>query len=448
VLGGLLDEPWTEGAAVEMNFDGLVGPTHNFAGLAFGNVASTKNARQLSSPRAAVLEGLAKMAAVHALGVPQGLLPPQERPRLDVLRRLGFEGDDGAVVGRAAREAPGLLASVYSASAMWAANAATVSPSADTRDGRVHLTAANLVSSLHRSLEAESTGRALRRIFAGERFVVHDALPACETLGDEGAANHTRLHDGGAGLEVFVYGRAAGGARPRRFPARQTREASEAVARLHGVRRALFVRQNPEAIDAGAFHNDVVAVGHERVLLWHEDAFADASDIETMRRELAEEGVELLSWRVSRKELSLSEAIETYLFNSQIVTTEAGWVLVAPAECERSAAARSVIARLTTEGLASVRFLEVRQSMRNGGGPACLRLRVELTDAEREEVKPTCVFTPALHRTLVAWAQRHYRETLAPADLADPALIEESRAALDELTQILDLGGDFYDFQR
>ncbi len=431
-----------------MNFDGLVGPTHNFAGLALGNIASEKNARQVSNPRAAVLEGLAKMAAVHGLGVPQGLLPPQERPRLDVLRRLGFEGKDAAIVARAARQAPRLLASVYSASAMWAANAATVSPSADTEDGRVHFTAANLVSSLHRSLEAESTTRALRRIFAGERFVVHDPLPASDTFGDEGAANHTRLHNGSDGLEVFVYGRAATGPRPQRFPARQTLEASEAVARLHRIGRVIFVRQNPEAIDAGAFHNDVVSVGHERVLLWHEDAFANMTDVDRLADELAGLGVELVSWRIARDELSLEEAVETYLFNSQIVTTAAGWVLLAPAECERSKAARAVIARLKTEGLADARFLEVRQSMRNGGGPACLRLRVELTDEERAQVRPTCVFSETLHRALTQWARRHYREALAPTDLADPSLIDEVRTALDELTQILGLGDDFYDFQR
>ena len=431
-----------------MNFDGLVGPTHNFAGLAPGNLASAKNARHVSSPQAAVLEGLAKMSAVHALGVPQGLLPPQERPRLDVLRRLGFEGDDAALVAQAARDAPSLLAAVYSASAMWAANAATVSPSVDTADGRVHLTAANLVSSLHRSLEPESTARALRRVFPSDRFVVHDPLPACDTLGDEGAANHIRLHDGGEGVEVFVYGRATDGPRPKRYPARQTRQASEAVARLHGVRRSLFVRQSPAAIDAGAFHNDVVSVGHERVLLWHEDAFADADAVDTMARALAEQGLELVDWKVARDELSLAEAVETYLFNSQIVSTAAGWVLVAPTECERSDAARNVIARLKTDGLADAHFLDVRQSMRNGGGPACLRLRVELTDDERADVLDTCVFSEQLHRTLAAWARRHYRESLAPTDLADPALIDEVRCALDELTQILGLGSDFYAFQR
>ena len=38
--------------------------------------------------------------------------------------------------------------------------------------------------------------------------------------------------------------------------------------------------------------------------------------------------------------------------------------------------------------------------------------------------------------------------TLTVADLADPSLIVEARTALDELTAILDLGSDFYPFQR
>ena len=107
---------------------------------------------------------------------------------------------------------------------MWVANAATVSPSADTADGRVHFTPANLVSHFHRSIEAPTTTRVLRAIFADKtHFAVHDPLPAAPQLGDEGAANHTRLAgaDGAPGVEFFVYGRAAydesaGG--PRQYP--------------------------------------------------------------------------------------------------------------------------------------------------------------------------------------------------------------------------------------
>ncbi|HJL01825.1 MAG TPA: N-succinylarginine dihydrolase [Polyangiaceae bacterium LLY-WYZ-15_(1-7)] len=436
---------------LEMNFDGLVGPSHNYAGLAIGNVASATHAGQASAPRRAVIEGLEKMAALHALGVPQGLLPPQERPRLDVLRELGFAGaDEAALLAAAAKEAPGILAAVYSASAMWSANAATISPSGDTSDGRVHISPANLQSSFHRSLEAADTARALARLFPGERFRHHAPLPATPAFGDEGAANHTYLDAPGGGLEVFVFGRASSGPTPTRFPARQTRAASEAVARRHGLapERALFLQQRPEAIDAGVFHNDVIAVGHGRWLLWHEQAFLAEDAVARIRERFAALGGELVSWRVTSEELSVAEAVRTYLFNSQIVSTGAGPVLIAPKECEESDAARAVVERLKGEGLADARFLDVRQSMRNGGGPACLRLRVQLGEEERAAIHPGAAYTPERHAALKAWAEKHYREELKPAELADPRLPGEIRAALDELTQLLDLGGDFYRFQR
>ncbi|MDH5491288.1 MAG: N-succinylarginine dihydrolase, partial [Myxococcales bacterium] len=257
--------------SLEINFDGLVGSTHHYAGLSRGNVASESNEGELSRPREAALQGLRKMRALWDRGVPQGVFPPQERPHLGALRALGFEGSDAEILAKVARSSPGLLQAMSSASAMWAANAATVAPSADTRDGRVHFTPANLQAKLHRSIESEGTSRMLRRIFRDEAHFAHHApLPGGANLGDEGAANHTRLHPGGAqgwggpGLQLFVYGRRYF-ARPdepraRRYPARQAREASEAIARLHGLDPAAFIlaQQNPEAIDAGVFHNDVI----------------------------------------------------------------------------------------------------------------------------------------------------------------------------------------------
>lgn len=243
--------------AREYNFDGIPGPTHNYAALSYGNLASLQHGGRVSHPRAAVLQGLAKMKRLHDLGAPQAVLPPHPRPDLDILRRLGFgsdrPGDDGpALLQRAAHEAPELLARASSASAMWTANAATVSPSADTQDGRLHFTPANLSASLHRSIEAPQTARILQRIFSDPaHFAHHPPLPS--SLGDEGAANHTRLASeyGAPGLELFVYGASltpvskagqdddsgpigetgeigqADAARPMRFPARQLREASE-----------------------------------------------------------------------------------------------------------------------------------------------------------------------------------------------------------------------------
>lgn len=446
-------------AAIELNLDGLVGPTHHYAGLAHGNVAAVANRGAPSNPRAAALEGLAKAKLVAGLGVPQGVLPPQERPDVAALKRLGFVGSDAEVLREAARVDPRLLSAVASASSMWTANAATVSPSADAGDGRVHLTPANLTAHLHRSLEPALVARVLHRVFPDPaHFAHHEPLLACEALADEGAANHTRLCRafGEPGIEVFTYGREgldAERAVEQRFGARQTRDASEAVARLHRLAGAAtaFVRQHPAAVDAGAFHNDVVAVGHRNVLLVHERAWVegDAALDELARRFAARCRGELRVLRIGERELSLADAVATYLFNSQLVTLPDGsMALIAPLEVEEHAAARAVVERVVGGGspIGAVRYVGLRQSMRNGGGPACLRLRVELGDAEQAAMETGVLLDDALHARLVAWVERHHRDRLAAADLADSTLLDESRTALDELTGILGLGS-IYPFQ-
>ena len=441
---------------IEANFDGLVGPTHNYAGLAFGNVASASNADQPSNPREAALQGLRKMQALHALGLAQGVLPPHERPHLPTLRALGFGGSDAQVLQRARRDAPGLLAAASSASAMWVANAATVSPGADTADGKVHITPANLCQHLHRALEPPVTARILAAVFADARHFVHHApLPATPALGDEGAANHTRLcwSYGAPGLELFTYGRGADAdPAPRRFPARQARAASEAVARAHGLQpgRCFFVQQNPDVVDAGVFHNDVIAVGNREVLLYHEHAFLHA---QPLRDWIAAslEGAEPVLITVPAASVSVADAVRTYLFNSQLVCTPDGAMhLVCAQECRDDPAVWSYVQALVADRdnpIAQAHAFDLRQSMRNGGGPACLRLRVVLGEAERAAVNPACWLDDARHGRLQAWVRRHYRDRLVFADLADPALLDESRRALDELTQQLGLGS-VYDFQR
>ena len=122
-------------SACELNIDGLVGPTHNYGGLSYGNVASQNNCQVASNPREAARQGLAKMKALMDMGFAQAVLAPQERPDVQALRACGFSGSDAQVIEKAAREAMPLLVASCSASSMWTANAATVSPSADTADG-------------------------------------------------------------------------------------------------------------------------------------------------------------------------------------------------------------------------------------------------------------------------------------------------------------------------
>lgn len=440
----------------EVSFDGLVGPSHNFAGLSLGNVASLANESAESSPRAAALQGLDKMRAVADLGVAQAVLPPQLRPSLSTLRRLGFSGSDEQVLADVAAREPRLLRLTSSASAMWAANAATVAPSTDTLDGRLHVVPANLRHMFHRSLEAETTRDVLRAVFADEgRFAVHDPLPGGSQFADEGAANHTRLETEEGVVHLFAWGRAAlerGEAEPERYPARQTREASAALERLLALRPGLAVhaQQDARGIDAGAFHTDVVAVGNERLLLAHELAFKDGGALfAELRRRL---GRSLDVVVALEEELPIADAVAAYPFNSQLLTVRRdplAMVLVAPLESRENPRARAFMERVVAEEnpVERVVYLDVRQSMRNGGGPACLRQRIPMTPEELAALSARVLFDDALEADLRAWVRRHYRDRLVPADLADPALYREGLTALDELTRLLRLGA-VYEFQR
>jgi len=438
--------------AYEVNFDGIVGPTHNYAGLSVGNLASQKYGQSTSKPREAALQGLAKMKYLADLGLKQGVLPPQERPNLQMLRRVGFEGSDAEVLSKAWKEDPKLVATAYSASSMWAANAATVAPSADTADGRVHFTPANLVTQFHRSLEAPATAALFKSIFADDSAFVHHApLPAALYWGDEGAANHTRLCEkyGSSGFEMFVYGRVGSepGRHPATFPARQTREASLAISRLHKLDPSLtaFLQQDPAAIDAGVFHNDVVSVGNQNVLLCHAWAYADsgAAMHEIQRKFAGISSGPLHLIEVPEDRISLADAIQTYLFNSQLVSLpDAGMALIAPIECSEHPGVKQFLRELVhaDNPIRSIHYIDVRQSMRNGGGPACLRLRVVLSDRELLLTHPGVLLTNALYDQLTSWVKRRYRDVLRPEDLSDPQLADEARAATDELSGILGLG--------
>ena len=405
---------------VEVNFDGIVGPSHNYGGLSLGNLASARNLGQTSAPRAAALQGLEKMRANLALGLSQGLFLPHARPARAWLAELATTPEEAS---------PALLANALSASAMWAANAATVSPAPDTNDRRTHLTVANLRTMVHRSHEWLGTLAQLRVAFADPAFVVHGPVPPA--FGDEGAANHMRLaarHDA-PGIEIFVFGEAGGP-----FPARQHREASAAIARAHGLdpARTLFVRQSDEAIAAGAFHNDVVAVANERVLFAHEAAFAER---ESFLSDLHRRFPLLELVEVPADEVSLEEAIRSYLFNAQLVTTPDGaTTLIVPEEARDTPAVWAWLQRhLAGNGaIRAVRVVDVRQSMANGGGPACLRLRVVCDPAT---VDPRFLVDEGKLDRLAAIVARTWPEEIAVADLGDTTLIREiehARAALLE----------------
>ncbi|KCZ48806.1 MULTISPECIES: N-succinylarginine dihydrolase [unclassified Hyphomonas] len=434
-------------SAREVNFDGLIGPSHNYGGLSDGNLASSRNAGDVSNPREAALQGLEKMRTLVRAGLTQGVLPPLPRPNFDLLVSAGFHGTDQQIIDQAAKRAPRLLKVAYSASSMWTANAATVSPSADTQDGRLHLTAANLSTMLHRSLEHPDTTASLQAIFGDDKhFSVHAALPMHPDFADEGAANHVRLcaSHGAPGVELFVYGREPGEDRAG-FPARQTRLSAESIARAHGLKpdRAVIVRQSPEAINAGAFHNDVVCVGAADTLFFHEAAFEDTEATLAELRSAATGLFDLKPVMVPDSEVSLEDAIRSYLFNSQLLVMpgESRLVLVAPTEVQETDSTRAYCERLVAGNgpIGRVQYVDVRQSMRNGGGPACLRLRVVMTDAELAACHQGVLLTEERIDALQAVVRTAYRDRLAPEDLADSSFADECRIAREALLDVLEL---------
>ena len=456
----------------EVNFDGLIGPTHNYGGLSQGNIASKNNALKISQPRKAALQGLEKMQANRGLGLQQGILLPQQRPHLPTLRKLGFHGSDKRIIEQVSNNAPELLACCYSASPMWTANACTVSPSADSSDGKVHFTPANLASMFHRSIEHEFTGKLLRAIFNDdEYFSHHDALPMGAHFGDEGAANHNRFANsyGDKGLQLFVFGRYAfrdNKVAPARFPSRQTYEASAAISRLHKLddEGVVFAQQNPKIIDAGAFHNDVVSVANLNTFFMHEEAFVDKEAMQSSLQRKYEALYKRLNGEIDgdvphqlhfvevpTEMVSLESAVKSYLFNSQLLQLPGrdGMTLILPEESRENSDVFAYLEWLKSEStpITNFEFVDVRQSMQNGGGPACLRLRVALKQAELDAMNSQFILTDEMFSKLCLWVKKHYREEIHPSDLADPSLALESFAALDELTQLFDLGA-FYEFQK
>jgi succinylarginine dihydrolase len=409
---------------VEINFDGIVGPSHNYAGLSLGNLASTRNAGEVSQPRAAALQGIDKMRANLALGLAQGIFVPHPRPDRAWLAELGTSYEDAEDT---------LAANAMSASAMWAANAATVSPAPDTADGKCHLTVANLRTMPHRSHEWPATLAQLKLAFGSDAFSVHGPIPPA--FGDEGAANHMRLAPahGERGVEVFVFGLSGGP-----FPARQHIEASKAIARRHKLdsERIIFAQQSEEAIAAGAFHNDVVAVANERVLFAHEKAFAD-SDRLIGELERLVPGFEYVE--VAERDVPLGDAVSSYLFNAQLVTPPGGQTtLVAPTECRETPSVWSWIERhIAGHGpIRRVEIVDVRQSMANGGGPACLRLRVV---ADSATVDPRFLVDEAKLDAIAEVVRTHWPVEIDNAELQSPALVADVERARSSLLETLGL---------
>ena len=398
---------------LEVNIDTLVGPTHFYGGLSFGNTASIGNKSVRSNPKKAALEGLEKMKLLFDLHIPQLILPPQERPSIETLRALGFSGSNQELLKTAYVNAKELLYQASSSSAMWTANAATTTASSDSSDNKVHITIANLASHLHRSIEANTTMKYLEQLLPKSHFCIHPPLPCCMDYCDEGAANHLRLESEEGSYQIFVWGRSEMSTRkPLLYPARQTKEAQEAIMRLHKLdpKRVFFIQQNPKAIDAGVFHNDVIATTHKNLFLVHEEAYVDQKKL----LKALEKEIDILV--IPTAKLTLQEAVSSYFFNSQLVTIpkDPRPTMIAPIETYKMKSTYELCEMLVRQNiLQNIIFVPINQSMKNGGGPACLRLRLFLTKKELSSISKLAFFTLEKYRKLKALIESAYPESFS-----------------------------------
>lgn len=429
-----------------VNFDGLIGPSHNFAGLASGNLASAQSAHHTAHPRDAALQGLEKMRQLQQLGLPQGIIPPLPRPDLNFLSRVGFQGSDQAKIQQASH-CQTLLMSVFSASNMWVANAATVSSSRHSQQAKVQLTPANLCSQLHRSIETPLTQALLLQIFDNSDFFTHHPpLPSQWQLADEGAANVMTLETEQRHISIFVYGRDDNYRKSSKgdFEPRQSKLASQSVARLHQLKSSetLFVKQRDDAIQAGVFHNDVIAVSQGNTLFYHQEAFVDSQHVMAQIRQFfAPEKVHLIA--VDSSEVSLKHAVASYLFNSQLVPLEDGSkALICPLQCQQTQCVNQYLARLIQakdNPISKVIFVDLLQSMKNGGGPACLRLSLQLTQAEMASIKPVFWLTDERYHALTKLIQDCYPVQIRPQDLTEASLLRQLKVAYSAIGNAFNL---------
>ena len=435
----------------EINFDGLIGPTHNYAGLSQGNLASQKHLNQTSNPKAAALQGLDKMRLIMDQGIPQGFFLPHERPHLMTLRAIGFGGTDEEVINQAAKKNPALLKNVYSASSMWSANAATFSPSIDSNDQKIHITPANLNSMFHRSIEHEFTKTQLELMFGGVAKV-HEPIKNISGYGDEGAANHLRVSAQHLmpGFQIFVYGSSAFEVH-QGIIARQAEEISQAVSTQHQLDpdRVLFLKQNEQAIHSGSFHNDIVSLANEEVFIFHQEAFADRVELERVLHQLKDHVKGFHPIEILSKDISLDDLVSSYLLNSQLITVKNNeMMMLLPEEVQNHGNCMKWLEEIKSSSpIKRLEFVDIHQSMMNGGGPACLRFKAVVNIDELDKINKKFLLSPEKLINLRALVSKHFRDRINPDDLLDIKLMEESYLFLDELTQLLGIGS-IYSFQK
>ncbi|SEI00219.1 succinylarginine dihydrolase [Rheinheimera pacifica] len=423
---------------LQLNISELPGPTFMYSGLSKDNVASVQNKHLVANPLKFAQLSLQRMRLLLDEGVPQVIFPPHRRPDMQALEVCGFTGDMSHMISSADKFSNGYLESLLAASSVWTANAATVTPSADSEDGKVHITTANLNSHYHRSIEASQTHAKLARLFSDDKFFcLHQALPGHSRFSDEGAANHMRFHveAENRGLNVFVYSNDPDN--PEFVQGRQTLWASKAICQLHALpdSKVLLQKQSKEAISRGIFHNDIISMNSHDLLVFHQQAYEDH---ESLIEKLMAQGICCVE--IKAEEFSLEHALKTYFFNSEFISgKDGGLVLVMSKSCQHDAKVQVQLDRIQTAYSKEIKtmYVDLDDSLRNGGGPACLRLRVQLNQEQFSAIPSQFLLTQNKLEALQEVVTRFYRESLSYEDVLTEIFQRNLQPVYTKLEQIL-----------
>ena len=431
--------------AYEVYFETLPGMTHCYED-------------EIANPKEAALQLLNKMKFLDSLGIKQVVLPPQEHPYMPLLKRIGFEGTTKDKLTSLKKAAPWLIPQICMSSNH---RNATVCPSIDSANSHLHFTPANQASSFMRSQDTEPTNRLLKALFKNPVFFeIHPPLPAVEFFYDEGAKNHFRFckNYGSPGVQLFTFGKSYQPSLtplpfPEKIAARQSKEASEAITRLHRTYPGhnVFAFQNPNAIDLGTSHSDLLAISNQNLLLIHSRALWKQSDIIKQLKKLVADvsGTELTVIEITEKQLALKAALESHFFNSQIITlSDNSMTLISSNTCkEFESGFLKEILEDNDNPIGSIHFVDLSEINKKGGGPASTCLQVVMNASELSEISESVFFRESLYHQLVDHVNKSYPTSLSITDLSDPNLYLKFMDSLNEICHILNLKG-IYSFQH
>ena len=252
------------------------------------------------------------------------------------------------------------------------------------------------------------------------------------------------------GFQIFVFGSTAFDAH-HDIIARQAEEISQAVSTQHQLDpdRVLFLKQNEQAINSGSFHNDIVSLANEEVFIFHQEAFADRVELERVLHHMKDHVKGFHPIEILSEDISLDDLVSSYLLNSQLITVKNNeMMMLLPEEVQNHPNCMRWLDEIKSSSpVKHIEFVDIRQSMMNGGGPACLRFKTVVNNDEFDKINKKFLLSPKKLMDLRALVSKHYRDQLNPEDLLDIKLMQESYTFLDELTQLLDLGA-IYNFQK